>query len=646
MASSSSSSRPAPLSFAAFPPNAPFANDDEPPSPTTLSRGPSPPVTPRSLSFLTPPVTYPATPANNAASNTTAAVNPFSPPASVRSFSASGANGGADSPQIHYAGSGAGGYFSSPNSTRASSLVDVPRAGDARGSLSRPSTGQLQGQGSQAASKREAFASPPSRPMTIYASPSTARLRRGRPKSTAILVPSAPLSPAQMKEADKEAKKAGGRGVRPTLKGVLDKPWVGTRDPHRRLAYWITYATICLGIAAGAARIYVGWTSVLLLQGNLCPVLMEDFTGKTTADLFGDNGVFFREVDASGFGNGEFEMTTGTDANSYVKDGQLYILPTLTSDVIPTASILDGAVYNLTDCTFNITHASGYTTSGHGAAGVNTTEGTGASPDAPLDLPAYLAACSAVSNATEGKILPPVMSARISTRKSASLRFGRVEVRAKLPTGDWLWPAIWMLPVGATYGGWPLSGEIDIMEARGNGPSYPKQGINYVRSSLNWGPATFLNAVAKTYGWKTQRRGRYDEEFHTYALEWSEDFMRMYVDSRLTHMLELKINQPFWNRGDFPPVVQNGTDSIVLANPWINGTKAAPFDQPFYLIMNVAVGGTNGWFPDGTEKPWLDGSATAPLDFLRAQDKWYQTWPQDPAERAMVIDSVKMWEQC
>ncbi|KAJ7113085.1 glycoside hydrolase family 16 protein, partial [Mycena epipterygia] len=431
----------------------------------------------------------------------------------------------------------------------------------------------------------------------------------------------------------------------------LDKPWIGTRDPHARLAYFITYATICLGIAAGAVRIYLGWTSVLLLQGNLCPVMMEDFSGKSTNDLFGDGGQWFREVDASGFGNGEFEMTTDSDANSFVLNDQLYLLPTLTSDVIPEAQILDGAVYNLTGCTYNITHASGYTTSGHGSVGVNTTEGGaggagGIAPDAPLDLPAYLAACSAVSNATQGKILPPVMSARISTRKSASVKFGRVEVVAKLPTGDWLWPAIWMLPVDEAYGGWPLSGEIDIMEARGNGPSYPKQGVNYVRSSLNWGPATFLNAVALTYGWWTDRRGRYDTGFHTYALEWSEDFIRMYVDSRLSHMIELKLNEPFWNRGNFPTVVQNGTESVVLQNPWINGTKAAPFDQSFYLIMNVAVGGTNGWFPDGPEKPWLDGSATAPLDFLRAQNKWYPTWPQNSAGRALVIDSVKMWEKC
>ncbi|KAJ7226493.1 concanavalin A-like lectin/glucanase domain-containing protein [Mycena haematopus] len=638
--------RPAPLSFIAPANNnaTANANDDEPPSPPAA--GPSPPLTPRSLSFLTPPPHAGTPPAHPSSSSSfyPPTQNPFSPPASVLSFSASPFNTPGDTPAQtpghNPSGSGSGYPFPnlSPGSTRASSLVDVPRA-FSTASASASSNNVDAGTGRP--TKREAFASPPARPLTIYAAPSTARLRRGRPKSTAIL-----------------------------LNTTLVKPWVGTRDPRSRVAYWITYATICLGLAGGALRAYTGYTSVLLLHSPLCPVLLEDFSNTTTDQLFGsgvagEGGVFFREVDASGFGNGEFEMTTASDANSFVYNNQLYLVPTLTSTVIPEGSILDGAIYNLTGCTYNITHSSGYTTSGHGAAGINSTStnGTDIAPDTPLDLPAYLAACSAVSNATEGRILPPVMSARISTRKSASLRFGRVEVRAKLPTGDWLWPAIWMLPVDSAYGAWPLSGEIDIMEARGNGPSYPKQGINYVRSSLNWGPATFLNAVAKTYGWWTQRRGRYDDGFHTYALEWSEEFIRMYVDSRLDHMYETKLTESFWTRGDFPPVVQNGTESVVLENPWVNGTKAAPFDQAFYLIMNVAVGGTNGWFPDGPEKPWLDGSATAPLDFLRAQDQWYPSWPQDTFGRAMVMcvpfflspsvgligcdsDSVKMWEQC
>jgi beta-glucanase (GH16 family) len=137
-----------------------------------------------------------------------------------------------------------------------------------------------------------------------------------------------------------------------------------------------------------------------------------------------------------------------------------------------------------------------------------------------------------------------------------------------------------MLPVDHAYGPWPLSGEIDIMEARGNGIDYPKQGINYVRGSLNWGPLSWLNAVYKTYGWWNKRRGSYADDFHTYSLEWNQDFIRIYVDSKLHHMIELKMNkQSFWERGDFPPVVSNGTESIALKNPWVNGTNAAPFDQ-------------------------------------------------------------------
>ena len=114
---------------------------------------------------------------------------------------------------------------------------------------------------------------------------------------------------------------------------------------------------------------------------------------------------------------------------------------------------------------------------------------------------------------------------------------------------------------------------------------------------------------------------------------------RIYVDTRLQHVmpvLSLK-KQSFWDRGDFPTVIQNGSQTVILDNPWVNGTKAAPFDQgegfccliwigtdilwcaaAFYLILDVAVGGTNGWFPDGAgNKPWLDGSNSEWLFFFK-----------------------------
>ena len=133
-------------------------------------------------------------------------------------------------------------------------------------------------------------------------------------------------------------------------------------------------------------------------------------------------------------------MATDSSTNSFVKDGKLYILPTLTSDVIGRDAIFNGYTYNLTGCTNEKWQA-----------------------------------CGVVSNSTTGIVINPVQSARLTTRKSHSIQFGRVEVRAKIPRGygpvctsrlfllilpgsDWIWPAIWMLPVDNAYGIWPMSG--------------------------------------------------------------------------------------------------------------------------------------------------------------------------------------------
>ncbi|KAI0631806.1 concanavalin A-like lectin/glucanase [Trametes polyzona] len=390
------------------------------------------------------------------------------------------------------------------------------------------------------------------------------------------------------------------------LTGAIEKPWLSEKDRMATLSYWLVYFVSFLGIAGGAIRCYFAWKQTLLL-GNVCLVMEDNF------DTFDTENVWMREASMSGFGNGEFEMTTASENNSFVRDGRLYLVPTLTSDVIGYNNVFNGHTFNLTGCT-----------------DVNATS------------------CGAVSNETLGTVIPPVMSARIHTRQPYAIKYGRVEISAKLPRGDWLWPALWMLPVNDTYGPWPRSGEIDIMEARGNGPDYPAQGIDYVRGSLNWGPFTWLNGVSKTFGWWTNRRKTFADGFHTYALEWSPEFVRIYVDSRLTYMLVLKFDEPFFKRGAFPPVVANGTDFIQLHDPWAAGTRnVAPFDQPFYLIMNVAVGGTNGWFPDGVGgKPWLDGSVTAMRDFAKAQDQWSATWPENIEDRALVVDSVKMWQLC
>ena len=303
--------------------------------------------------------------------------------------------------------------------------------------------------------------------------------------------------------------------------------------------------------------------------------------------------------------NGQFEQTTHTDENVFVKDGQLFIQPTLQDEKL----IASNNVINLT------------------ATGICTSK--------------LLSRCVAATNVTNGTIVNPVKSARINTKKGATIKYGRVEVRAKLPAGDWLWPAIWMMPVNETYGTWPLSGEIDLIESRGNNYTYGQGGNNIVSSALHWGPN-----VANDGWWRTNVKRKalhstYAQGFHTFGLEWSEKYLFTYVDTRLLQVLYTNFDRPLWQRGNFPLSDSNGTR---LVDPWSQtGRLQTPFDQEFFLILNVAVGGTNGWFKDGASgKPWVDSSPSARRDFWNARSQWFPTW-KDSSH--MVIDSVKMWQQ-
>ena len=85
------------------------------------------------------------------------------------------------------------------------------------------------------------------------------------------------------------------------------------------------------------------------------------------------------------------------------------------------------------------------------------------------------------------------------------------------------------------------------MEARGNGIEYQGQGVNFVRSSLNYGPMSTL--LAKIYGWQSAKRVGYDQAFHTYTLEWTDKWIRVSVDNRINAMLDLTVTgkgNSFW----------------------------------------------------------------------------------------------------
>lgn len=390
------------------------------------------------------------------------------------------------------------------------------------------------------------------------------------------------------------------------IKEPVEKPWLEKRDPWERASWWITFALFVLGVLAAAVLCFFGYRDIPHL-GKICMVMNDNFDG---LDL---SNTWTRQVELGGLRNGDFAMFTNDDKNSYASDGKLFIVPTLTEEEIGD-QVYSGGTYRLSGCTSN-----------------------------------NASACNARSG--NGRVIPPVQSARLTTRNTYNIQFGRVEIRARLPRGDWLKPQIQMLPQDDAYGIYPVSGEIDIMQARGNNPDYPKQGRNFVTSGLHWAPTSSPNMdqFYKTYGWRSMRWGDYSDDYHTFVLEWSPDFMWTYVDKRTSRILDMRFNKKsFFERGDFPPTILNNTNvPVVLTNPWAGGTRAAPFDKPFYLALTLGAGGTDGWFQDNEGgKMWYDGSSSAMLDFANNKDKWHSTWSKDNSRRAFAIDYVKMWSKC
>jgi beta-glucanase (GH16 family) len=144
-------------------------------------------------------------------------------------------------------------------------------------------------------------------------------------------------------------------------------------------------------------------------------------------------------------------------------------------------------------------------------------------------------------------------SARLKTKGLRETQYGRVEARIKVPAGQGLWPAFWML--GSNYDGsnWPACGEIDIMEYVGKEP-------DLIMGTLH-GPG-YSAALGKSQ-WNRQKYNIADD-FHSYAIEWEDDQIRWYYD---------------------------GAEYFKVSRSDLNGQKWV-FDQPFFIILNLAMGGT------------------------------------------------------
>ena len=149
-------------------------------------------------------------------------------------------------------------------------------------------------------------------------------------------------------------------------------------------------------------------------------------------------------------------------------------------------------------------------------------------------------------------------SARIKTEGKFTTKYGRIEAKMTLPVGPGIWPAFWMLGESISSEGWPKCGEIDIMELRGQVP-------NVINGTVHGPGYSGGNAITKTFGFSNDR---FDNGFHLFAIEWGEDYIDYFVDDVL---------------------YQRITPSSVKGD-WV-------FDQPFFIILNIAVGGNYVGFP-------------------------------------------------
>ena len=154
-------------------------------------------------------------------------------------------------------------------------------------------------------------------------------------------------------------------------------------------------------------------------------------------------------------------------------------------------------------------------------------------------------------------------SARLTTQGKKTFKFGRIDIRAKLPVGKGIWPALWMLGTNISTSGWPACGEIDIMELIGTYPSRVTGTLHW--KGTNGGDAT----IGGNY---FLQEGDFSQQFHVFSIVWTQDKLKWYIDDKL---------------------YLSGSSSDT-------GNAYYPFNADQFFIFNVAVGGNWPGSPDAT----------------------------------------------
>lgn len=170
-------------------------------------------------------------------------------------------------------------------------------------------------------------------------------------------------------------------------------------------------------------------------------------------------------------------------------------------------------------------------------------------------------------------------SARLTTQDKVEVEYGRIEARIQIPTGQGIWPAFWMLGDDLDSVGWPYAGEIDIMENIGSEPSV----IHGTVHGPLYSGADGVGAAKRLSG-----GARYTDDFHIFAIEWEEDEIRWYMDDQMYSKLT----------------------PTAVPGEWV-------YDHPFFIIINVAVGGAWPGYPDDT----TTFPQTMKIDYIRIYEK-------------------------
>ncbi|XP_045450696.1 beta-1,3-glucan-binding protein-like [Melitaea cinxia] len=221
------------------------------------------------------------------------------------------------------------------------------------------------------------------------------------------------------------------------------------------------------------------------------------------------------------------------------------------------------------------------------------------------------------------QILPPIITAKITTKNTFNFKYGRIDVRARMPRGNWIFPEIQLQPRDNIYGPQNYaSGLLRIATVKGN---------EYLSKKLYGGPILCDSEPYRSKHLK-EKVGfdAWNKDFHNYTLLWRPDGIYLYVDGE-------KYGEISTGQGFFEDAKKSG---VVAASQWLKGTAIAPFDEMFYISLGLSVGGIHE-FPDSPDKPWKNKATKAMFNFWEARNQWLSTWYDDTS--SLIVDYVRVY---